>query len=175
MSRCLHIRVQTSNSWGGERVFGDTSEAPMRATCTLFAWPALKSYRGMTTIALDCELIGQLRRSAGEDISWCRKAKAVLVGDALTDVKERMRSMVSYTPALESAKDLASAAFQSLVREVPREEWASVAMDKESICVAIGLQVYYSALVGVISPEEFDGTFVNAWDVYSSSVRDWLN
>ena len=42
-------------------------------------------------------------------------------------------------------------------------------------CVAIGLQVYYSALVGAISPEEFDGTFVNAWDVYSSSVRDWLN
>lgn len=147
----------------------------MRATCTLFAWSALQSYRGMTTIALDCELISQLRRSAGEDISWCRKAKAVLVGDALTDVKERMMSLAADMPAPASVKDLASAAFQSLVREVPREEWASVAMDKESICVAIGLQVYYSALVGAISPEEFDGKFVNAWNVYSSSVRDWLN
>ena len=147
----------------------------MRATCTLFAWSALQSYRGMTTIALDCELISQLRRSAGEDIAWCRKAKAVLVGDALTDVKERMMSLAADMPAPASVKDLASAAFQSLVREVPREEWASVAMDKESICVAIGLQVYYSALVGAISPEEFDGKFVNAWDVYSSSVRDWLN
>ena len=128
----------------------------------------------MTTIALDCELIGQLRRSAGEDVSWCRKAKAVLVGDALTEVKERMRSLASDTPAPGSAKDLASAAFQSLVREVPREEWASVALDEESICVAIGLQVYYSALVGAISPEEFDGTFLKAWDTYSCSVRDWL-
>ena len=147
----------------------------MRATCTLFAWSALQSYRGMTTIALDCELISQLRRSAGEDISWCKKAKAVLVGDALTDVKERMMSLAADMPAPASVKDLATAAFQSLVPEVPREEWASVAMDKESICVAIGLQVYYSVLVGAISPEEFDGTFVNAWDVYSSSVRDWLN
>ena len=99
----------------------------------------------------------------------------MLVGDALTDVKGRMMSLAADMPAPASVKDLASAAFQSLVREVPREEWASVAMDKESICVAIGLQVYYSALVGAISPEEFDGTFVNAWDVYSSSVRDWLN
>ena len=147
----------------------------MRATCTLFAWSALQSYRGMTTIALDCELISQLRRSAGEDISWCKKAKALLVGDALTDVKERMMSLAADMPAPASVKDLATAAFQSLVPEVPREEWASVAMDKESICVAIGLQVYYSVLVGAISPEEFDGTFVNAWDVYSSSVRDWLN
>lgn len=147
----------------------------MRATCTLFAWPALKSYRGMTTIALDCELIGQLRRSAGEDISWCRKAKAVLVGDALTDVKERMMSLAADMPAPASVKDLATAAFQSLVREVPREKWESLALDKESICVAIGLQVYYSALVGAISPEEFDGTFLKAWDTYSCSVRDWLN
>jgi hypothetical protein len=129
----------------------------------------------MTTIALDCELIGQLRRSAGEDVSWCKKAKAVLVGDALDEVKERMRSMAADTPAPGSAKDLASAAFQSLIREVPREEWASVALDEESICVAIGLQVYYSALVGAISPDEFDGTFLKAWDTYSCLVRDWLN
>lgn len=147
----------------------------MRATCTLFAWPALKSYRGMTTIALDCELIGQLRRSAGEDISWCKKAKAVLVSDTLAEVKERMMSLAADMPAPASVKGLASAAFQSLIRDVPREEWESVVLDTESICVAIGLQVYYSALVGAISPEEFDGTFVNAWDVYSSSVRDWLN
>lgn len=129
----------------------------------------------MTTIALDCELISQLRRSAGEDVSWCRKAKAVLVSDALTEVKERMRTLAIGTPAPGSAKDLASAAFQSLVQDVPQEEWASVALDEESICVAIGLQVYYSALVGAISPEEFDGTFLKAWDTYSRSVRDWLN
>ena len=147
----------------------------MRATCTLFAWSALQSYRGMTTIALDCELISQLRRSAGEDISWCRKAKAVLVGDALTDVKERMISLAADMPAPASVKDLASAAFQSLIRDVPREEWESVVLDTESICVAIGLQVYYSALVGQISPDEFDGTFLKAWNVYSNFVRDWLN
>ena len=84
-------------------------------------------------------------------------------------------SLAADMPATASVKDLASAAFQSLVREVPREEWASVAMDKESICVAIGLQVYYSALVGQISPDEFDGTFLKAWNVYSNFVRDWLN
>jgi hypothetical protein len=128
----------------------------------------------MTTIALDCELIGQLRRSAGEDVSWCRKAKAVLVGDALDEVKERMRSMAAATPAPGSAKDLASAAFQSLVREVPREEWASVALDEESICVAIGLQVYYSVLVGQVSPEGFDGIFNDAWKVYLESVKGWI-
>ena len=130
----------------------------------------------MTTIALDCELIGQLRRSDGEDASWCRKAKSVLVGEALDEVKERMRSLAAAgSLAPGSAKELASAAFQSLVREVPREKWESVALDEESICVAIGLQVYYSALVGAISPEEFDRTFLKAWDMYSSSVRDWLN
>ena len=128
----------------------------------------------MTTIALDCELIGQLRRSAGEDVSWCRKAKAVLVGDALDEVKERMRSMAADTPAPGSAKELASAAFQSLVRDVPREEWASVALDEESICVAIGLQVYYSALVGMISPEGFDGVFNDVWRVDLESVKGWI-
>lgn len=97
------------------------------------------------------------------------------MGDALDEVKERMRSMAAATLAPGSARDLASAAFQSLVRAMPREEWASVALDEESICVAIGLQVYYSALVGAISPEEFDGTFLKAWDTYSCSVRDWLN
>ena len=129
----------------------------------------------MTTIALDCELISQLRRSAGEDVSWCRKAKAVLVSDTLTEVKERMRTLAIGTPAPGSAKDLASAAFQSLVQDVPQEEWASVSLDEESICVAIGLQVYYSALVGAISPEEFDDTFLKAWNTYSRSVQDWLN
>lgn len=128
----------------------------------------------MTTIALDCELIGQLRRSAGEDVSWCRKAKAVLVGDALDEVKERMRSMAADTPAPGSAKELASAAFQSLVRDVPREEWALVALDEESICVAIGLQVYYSALVEVVDSEEFDGIFNDAWRVYLESVKGWI-
>ena len=129
----------------------------------------------MTTIALDCELIGQLRRPAGEDVSWCRKAKAVLVGDALDEVKERMRSLAADgSPASGSAKELASAAFQSLVREVPREEWASVALDEESICVAIGLQVYYSALVGMISPEGFDGVFNDVWRVYLESVKGWI-
>ena len=129
----------------------------------------------MTTIALDCELIGQLRRSAGEDVSWCRKAKAVLVGDALDEVKERMRSLAADgSPAPGSAKELASAAFQSLVREVPREEWASVALDEESICVAIGLQVYYSALVEVVDSEEFDGIFNDAWRVYLESVKGWI-
>ena len=147
----------------------------MSATCTLFAWPALQSYRGMTTIALDCELISQLRRSAGEDISWCKKAKAVLVSDTLAEVKERMMSLAADMPTPASVKDLASAAFQSLIRDVPREEWESVVLDTESICVAIGLQVYYSALVGQISPDEFDGTFLKAWNVYSNFVRDWLN
>ena len=130
----------------------------------------------MTTIALDCELLAQLRRSAGEGFSWSRKAKAVLVGDALAEVKERMGAMAAAgSPAPKSAKEASSAAFQSLVRDVPREEWASVALDEESICVAIGMQVYYSALVEAISPEEFDGTFLKAWDMYSSSIRDWLN
>lgn len=129
----------------------------------------------MTTIALDCELIGQLRRSAGEDVSWCRKAKAVLVGDALDEVKERMRSLAADgSPAPGSAKELASAAFQSLVREVPREEWASVALDEESICVAIGLQVYYSVLVEAVDPEGFDGIFNDAWRVYLESVKGWI-
>ena len=126
----------------------------------------------MTTIALDCD--AGIRRSAGEDVSWCRKAKAVLVGDALDEVKERMRSMAADTPAPGSAKELASAAFQSLVRDVPREEWASVALDEESICVAIGLQVYYSVLVEAVAPEGFDGIFNNAWEAYLESVRGWI-
>ncbi len=129
----------------------------------------------MTTIALDCELIGQLRRSAGEDASWCRKAKSVLVGEALDEVKERMRSLAAAgSSAPGSAKELASAAFQSLVRDVPREEWVSVALDEDSICVAIGLQVYYSMLVAAVDPERFDGLFEEAWEVYCQSVRGWL-
>lgn len=128
----------------------------------------------MTTIALDCELISQLRRSAGEDISWCKKAKAVLVSDTLAEVKERMMSLAADTLAPASVKDLATAAFQSLVREVPHEEWASVALDEESICVAIGLQVYYSALVGMISPEGFDGVFNDVWRVDLESVKGWI-
>lgn len=129
----------------------------------------------MTTIALDIELAGQLRRSAGEGSFWCRKAKAVLVGSALSEVKERMQLLATGTPGPASVKDLATAAFQSLIRDVPQEEWESVVLDTESICVAIGLQVYFSALVGQISPDEFDGTFLKAWNVYSNSVRDWLN
>ena len=129
----------------------------------------------MTTIALDIELAGQLRRSAGEGSFWCRKAKAVLVGSALSEVKERMQLLATGTPGPASVKDLATAAFQSLIRDVPQEEWESVVLDTESICVAIGLQVYFSALVGQISPNEFDGTFLKAWNVYSNSVRDWLN
>lgn len=129
----------------------------------------------MTAIALDCELLAQLRRSAGDGFSWCRKAKAVLVGDALVEVKERMGAMAAAgSPAPASAKEAAAAAFQSLVRDVPREEWASVALDEESICVAIGLQVYYSALVGTVPTEGFDGVFLKAWDEYAGSVRDWL-
>ena len=129
----------------------------------------------MTTIALDSDLLAQLRRSAGEGFSWSRKAKAVLVGDALAKVKERMGTMAAAgSPAPESAKEAAAAAFQSLVREVPREEWASVALDEESICVAIGLQVYYSALVGKVSPEGFDGVFNEAWKVYLESVKGWI-
>lgn len=129
----------------------------------------------MTTIALDCELLSQLRRSAGEGFSWSRKAKAVLVGDALAEVKGRMGAMAAAgSPAPESAKEVAAAAFQSLVRDVPREEWAPVALDEESICVAIGLQVYYSALVGKVSPDGFDEAFLKAWDEYAGSVRDWL-
>ena len=128
----------------------------------------------MTTIAWDCELIGQLRRSAGDGFSWSQKAKFVLVGDALTEVKERMRSMATGMPASALAMDLASAAFQSLVREVPREEWASVALDEESICVAIGLQVYYFMLVEAVTPERFDGLFEEAWKAYGQSIRGWL-
>ena len=99
----------------------------------------------------------------------------MLVGGALSEVKERMQLLATGTPAPASAKDLASATFQSLVREVPREEWASVALDEESICVAIGLQVYYSALVGQVSPEGFDGVFNEVWEIYSFYARDWLN
>ena len=129
----------------------------------------------MTTIALDCELLSQLRRSAGDGFSWCRKAKAVLVGDALAEVKERMGTMAAAgSQEPESAKEAAAAAFQSLVREVPQDERASVALDEESICVAIGLQVYYSALVERVEPEGFDGAFLKAWDEYAGSVRDWL-
>ena len=129
----------------------------------------------MTTIALDCELLSQLRRTAGDGFSWCRKAKAVLVGDALAEVKERMGTMAAAgSPAPESAKEAASAAFQSLVRDVPQDERTSVALDEESICVAIGLQVYYSALVGRVESEGFDGAFLKAWDEYAGSVRDWL-
>ena len=129
----------------------------------------------MTTIALDCELLSQLRRSAGDGFSWCRKAKAVLVGDALAEVKERMGTMAAAgSPAPESAKEAAAAAFQSLVRDVPQDERTSVALDEESICVAIGLQVYYSALVGRVEPEGFDEAFLKAWDEYAGSVRDWL-
>ena len=129
----------------------------------------------MTTIALDCELLAQLRHSAGEGFSWCRKSKAVLVGDALAEVKERMGAMAAAgSPAPESAKEAASAAFQSLVRDVPQDERASVALDEESICVAIGLQVYYSALVGRVEPEGFDEAFLRARDEYAGSVRDWL-
>ena len=129
----------------------------------------------MTTIALDCELLAQLRRSAGDGFSWCRKAKAVLVGDALVEVKERMGAMAAAgSPAPASAKEAAAAAFQSLVRDVPREEWASVVLDEESICVAIGLQVYYSALVGTVPTEGFDEAFLKTWDEYAGSVRDWL-
>lgn len=129
----------------------------------------------MTTIALDSELLAQLRRSAGEGFSWSRKAKAVLVGDALVEVKERMGAMTAVgSPVPESAKEVAAAAFQSLVRDVPKEEMASVALDEESICVAIGLQVYYSALVGKVSPEGFDGVFNEAWKVYLESVKGWI-
>ena len=129
----------------------------------------------MTTIALDSDLLAQLRRSAGEGFSWSRKAKAVLVGDALVEVKERMGAMTAVgSPAPESAKEVASAAFQSLVRDVPQEEMASVALDEESICVAIGLQVYYSALVGRVEPEGVDGAVLKAWDEYADSVSDWL-
>lgn len=129
----------------------------------------------MTTIALDCELLAQLRRSAGDGFSWCRKAKAVLVGDALVEVKERMGAMAAAgSPAPASAKEVAAAAFQSLVRDVPQEERASVALDEESICVAIGLQVYYSALVGTVPTEGFDEAFLKTWDEYVGSVRDWL-
>ena len=92
----------------------------------------------------------------------------------MDEVKERMRSMAADTPAPGSAKELASAAFQSLVRDVPREEWASVALDEESICVAIGLQVYYSVLVEAVAPEGFDGIFNNAWEAYLESVRGWI-
>ena len=129
----------------------------------------------MTTIALDCELLAQLRRSAGDGFSWSCKAKAVLVGDALAEVKERMGAMAATgSPAPESAKEVATAAFQSLVRDVPQVEWASVALDEESICVAIGLQVYYSALAGRVPTEGFDEAFLKAWDEYAGSVRDWL-
>ena len=97
------------------------------------------------------------------------------MGDALAEVKERMGTMAAAgSPAPESAKEAASAAFQSLVRDVPQDERTSVALDEESICVAIGLQVYYSALVGRVESEGFDGAFLKAWDEYAGSVRDWL-
>lgn len=98
------------------------------------------------------------------------------MGDTLAEVKGRMGAMAAAgSPAPESAKEVAAAAFQSLVRDVPREEWASVALDEESICVAIGLQVYFSALAGRVKPEGFDEAFLKAWDEYAGSVRDWLD
>ena len=88
----------------------------------------------MTTIALDCELLSQLRHSAGDGFSWDRKSKAVLVGDALAEVKERMGTMAAAgSPAPESAKEAASAAFQSLVRDVPQDERASVGGQRAAV------------------------------------------
>ena len=120
----------------------------------------------MTTIALDCELISQLRRSAGEDISWCKKAKAVLVGGALSEVKERMqlRSFVRLFPEGEAMETkVARLAFQSVKGD-----------DQESVCVAIGVYVYYLVFEGMVPAVKFDSVFDRAWKVYFDSVLEWM-
>jgi len=120
----------------------------------------------MTTIALDIELAGQLRRSAGEESFWCRKAKAVLVGGALSEVKERMRlrSFVRLFPEREALEEkVARLAFQS-VEDV----------DKESVCVAIGVYVYYLVLEEMVRSVEFDSVFERAWAVYFDTVKEWM-
>lgn len=120
----------------------------------------------MTTIALDIELAGQLRHSAGEESFWCRKAKAVLVGGALSEVKERMRlrSFVRLFPEREALEEkVARLAFQS-VEDV----------DKESVCVAIGVYVYYLVLEEMVRSVEFDSVFERAWAVYFDTVKEWM-
>lgn len=120
----------------------------------------------MTTIALDIELAGQLRRSAGEESFWCRKAKAVLVGGALSEVKERMRlrSFVRLFPEREALEEkVARLAFQSVDDD-----------DKESVCVAIGVYVYYLVLEEMVRSVEFDSVFERAWAVYFDTVKEWI-
>lgn len=120
----------------------------------------------MTTIALDIELAGQLRRSAGEGSFWCRKAKAVLVGGALSEVKERMRlrffvRLFTEREALE--EKVARLAFQSVEDD-----------DKESVCVAIGVYVYYLVLEEMVRAVEFDSVFERVWAVYFDTVKEWI-
>ena len=120
----------------------------------------------MTTIALDIELAGQLRRSAGEGSFWCRKAKAMLVGGALSEVKERMRlrSFVRLFPEGEVLEEkVARLAFQSVEGD-----------DQESVCIAIGVYVYYLVLEGMVPAVEFDTVFSRAWKVYFDSVQEWI-
>lgn len=120
----------------------------------------------MTTIALDIELAGQLRRSAGEGSFWCRKAKAVLVGGALSEVTERMRlrSFVRLFPEREALEEkVARLAFQSVEDD-----------DKESVCVAIGVYAYYLVLEEMVRAVEFDSVFERAWAVYFDTVKEWM-
>lgn len=120
----------------------------------------------MTTIALDIELAGQLRRSAGEGSFWCRKAKAVLVGGALSEVKERMRlrSFVRLFTEREALEEkVARLAFQSVEDD-----------DKESVCVAIGVYVYYLVLEEMVRAVEFDSVFERVWAVYFDTVKEWM-
>lgn len=120
----------------------------------------------MTTIALDIELARQLRCSAGEGFFWCRKAKAVLVGGALSEVKERMRlrSFVRLFPKREALEEkVARLAFQSVEDD-----------DKESVCVAIGVYVYYLVLEEMVRAVEFDSVFERVWAVYFDTVKEWM-
>ena len=107
-----------------------------------------------------------MMNSAGEESFWCRKAKAVLVGGALSEAKERMRlrSFVRLFPEGEAMETkVARLAFQSVKGD-----------DQESVCVAIGIYVYYMVFEGMVPAVKFDSVFDRAWKVYFDSVLEWM-
>ncbi len=121
----------------------------------------------MTAIVLDSELVAQLRQGAGND--WARKAKAVLVGDALAPVKERMLSLPVeglFPSGVDIPERIARLAFQSV--------GAEDALDEGCVCVAVGVYVYFLAFSERIGAADFDAVFSSAWRVYFASVADWM-
>ena len=76
----------------------------------------------------------------------------------------RLRSFVRLFPEREALEEkVARLAFQS-VEDV----------DKESVCVAIGVYVYYLVLEEMVRSVEFDSVFERAWAVYFDTVKEWM-